>query len=1345
MDNSHIPNKINAVVQDKQGYIWLGTDVGLYKFDGSTTKAYLSNSLIETTLSSNFIYDIKLDSRGILWIATGEGLNTLNPIDDSIIRYSHGSFLHNLTVSLSIVSKNNIWLATKGGLCQFSQEKQKFIHSHDSTDSLLNQRMTSIITDLNDDVWVGTESAGLFFFQTKKKTIQHFQSELQQTGISSITTDIKNNLWVGYAIPGLSVYNASLGTFKHISLQKNSIFEDQISTMMTAKNGNIWFGMYNKGVFIKENSDSDSYININSSDINPDGIVSTQITKIYEDNNHNIWLTTTNNGVYFLKHNNLITHTLSKFNSSWNKLIDNDIWSIMEDTKNRLWIGTSQGVQVLSSSNKSSIVFQHDPTNEKSLSDNTVLDIIETKSGDIWLATSRGLNLFEESNNQFKRFFYDKNNPLSSFVIANIHEDKKGNIWVASFNGGLTKIDKNHQYITFKNSEKIDSISDNFVTSITEDKTGKLYVGTRNGLNSFNYLDQTFTRHILPKNSIWSLNYDKNNHHLLIGSSEGLIKLDLKNNETKIFNKRNGGTGEVALAGEFIYCIIQNKQSIIISTEAGISEIDRNDKITNFNVSHGFQHDYNLNACAKGSNEQVFLGGSKGLSLFNKNKIKLSSPKPVSHISSVKIYDNNKSKFIIKNINKDKIELPSSSNNLRIYFSGILFEQKENLKFQYRLIGLNDNWTNQDIQEPNLYSNAIEETIANYTNLDPGSYQFEVKFISNDNVWSEISKISFTITPPWWQTVFAMCFYFLFFLAFVYYIIKWRTAKLTNDRKILEVEVKKRTLELEEMVEKAKQLSLDKTRLLANVSHEFRTPLTLILSPLEVLIKEKNLIEFVPTLSLIKSNAQRLLHLVEQLLTFSQIIRTKKHHKVNYDVYMALNDIIASFRPVIEEKHLSLKLAPYHTINLNLIEGSFETILINILSNAVKFTPPYGEISISIQIDACSTIISIKDSGIGISLTEQSLVFEYFGRSTEAIINNYPGTGIGLALVKELVNANKGTINVNSKVNDGSTFTVRFPLTSINKNNNSITGNVNSHYALNELKNISVDTNTIDTKENSMMLHKESILIIDDNIEMCLFLTSQFKNEYNCYVANNGKIGVSLAEENVPDIIICDVMMPILGGFEVVDILKDNEITCHIPIILLTAKADTESRLEAWKKRADSFIIKPFNLVELKYRVNNLLSIRNMLNKRFSTIANGKTLSNIFNESDVNVKDKKFIESFEQLISANYHSSEFNRSFVANKLAMSERQLNRKLSALIDNNFSEYLRKYRLSQSLKLKNQGLQITQISDLVGFSSSSYFSSCFKAEFGMSYSEWISGGKITNPQIGLSNHHKISINIG
>lgn len=651
-------------------------------------------------------------------------------------------------------------------------------------------------------------------------------------------------------------------------------------------------------------------------------------------------------------------------------------------------------------------------------------------------------------------------------------------------------------------------------------------------------------------------------------------------------------------------------------------------------------------------------------------------------------------------------------------FAANNFIDRDILGFEYRLKGLDDNWINA----------SANESKATYSTLPAGNYTFQVKIDDPKSIVEQpITSLKIKVLPPIWQTWQAYSIYILLAILSFFLFFKYRTYQLNKRNKALEASVLDRTNELAISNQKITELLSQKENLFAQASHEIRTPLSLILGPLEKLLETTSDQEKKIQLSLMQRNAKRLAQLVNQILELAKIDSSVKTERRIYAIDESLKALIGTFEPVAQLKMQKIEIARLQQGRARLIVDSFEKVISNLLINALKYNPA----NIVVSIDTYKTdqfyFIEISDNGVGIAENELNNIFQRFTRLSSS--KNTSGSGLGLALVKELVVANQGLISVESKPSIGTKFTIQFPLSE-----ETVIEEIQESYKPDLTELVAKDETNIlitDNVENEIQNKQDTILIIEDNKDMREFLRTLLLEQYHCILAINGKDGLEKALEFMPDLIITDLMMPVTDGFAVADSIRQNELTSHIPIILLTARGDDKSRLQGWAKNVDDYIAKPFSSNELILRVANLLSIRRIIARKFDDsepLTEEQRLTTLADNDYFTERDRRFFTRFVEVIQKNYAEESFNRTSAAEALAVSERQLNRKLSALINYNFSEYLRKYRLQKAKTLIEEGMQITQVAYECGFASSSYFSSCFKAEFGLAPKAFIERLKST-----------------
>ncbi|MCJ8270045.1 MAG: ATP-binding protein, partial [Psychrosphaera sp.] len=650
----------------------------------------------------------------------------------------------------------------------------------------------------------------------------------------------------------------------------------------------------------------------------------------------------------------------------------------------------------------------------------------------------------------------------------------------------------------------------------------------------------------------------------------------------------------------------------------------------------------------------------------------------------------------------------------------------QSITYAYQLAGIEPDWTYVSSQK----------RFANYTNIPPGEYTFRAKAKSKNDVWSDVEVgVVIVISPPWWRTMPAYFFYLVLVVLTVYIIVKVRTVTLLKRANQLEASVRQRTTELALEKKKVEQLLVKKDEEFANISHEFRTPLTLILGPAQQLIKQAKAAEL-DQLNIIERNGYRLLRMVDQLLNIETFKVEAITHKVTQHFAHSVQTIRLAFIPMAQNKNITIEIERVEPICAEFTQDAFEQILLNLLSNAIKYTQDGGAISLSlVRIKYNQLKLTVSDSGIGISKDQQQAIFSRFHRVHNAKTQHAVGTGIGLALVKSMVEAHQGNIEVQSEVGKGTQITLCFPI--VNEVESEVGSEVeseseavkiNDELINKELKSIEphpVQTKGADSENKDGDNASTTVLVIDDNADMLTYISANLLMEHQILTATNGREGLELAIEQVPDLIVSDVMMPEIDGYELADALRENAITAHIPIILLTAKGDTNSKIKGLNKQVDDYLTKPFDLQELKVRITNLLEIRKILRKRFAVARFGSVQLGgdvtVATAGGQTTEHEKFLTALDNILEGAHSDMELRVGSLADGLNISERQLFRKLKSTVDMSPTEYLRNFRLLKAAGLLRLGQKSTVVALEVGFSSASYFTKCFRAQFGVAPSEF------------------------
>ncbi len=965
---------------------------------------------------------------------------------------------------------------------------------------------------------------------------------------------------------------------------------------------------------------------------------------------------------------------------------DKQIESIHIDKNNFLWIGSLVGLFQFNEAKELVNYHIHDNQDNNSISDNNIQAIIEDEIQGLWVGSYfGGLNYFDTESGEFTNFRHIKENPTSiaSDNIVTLLEDQSSYIWAGSWDGGLSRLDrKSNQFTNYYHvSGDIHSLSNSSVISLLQDTNGVIWVGTTNGLNRYNKDTDNFTR---------------------FGIKEGLP--------------------DAYIAG----ILEDDNGNLWLSTHNGLSKFNKDKLIfTNYSAEDGLLNVEFNRAALKTKDGELFFGGKNGLLSFYPEDIKTNNHipeviltefllfnKPVKVVSATEIKPTEEEFYLNKSINAtEELILNHQQNLFSFEFSALDFVNPKKNQYAYRLEGWDKDWIYTD------YKNRR----ATYTNIPEGDYTLRVKASNNDGLWNEQgTSIKLKILPPPWRTWWAYTIYSFLSIGLIILI-----SFLIYRRKLAEKD-------------KASALAIAsaKDQLFSNVSHEFRTPLTLILGPLERFIIEAKTDQDKHELSLIKRNGQRLLSMVDQLLDLARFRGESVTERKPQNVNQLCRVICHSFQTMAESTQIDLTLEDLTEVTcwVMMVPDSMEKILTNLLSNGFKYTPSGGHIQVTIEHQDNQLKLSVKDTGYGISKHQLQQIFERFTR-LENTQSDSAGTGIGLALVKELVESHQGFIEVSSVPDEGSCFTILLPTVEASEiesltQSNDLYPEGNSECYVDNMVESLTPIKAYDVDENSDESHSSDInqpklLIIEDNLELSQYMVAILSANYDCTTAFNGQSGVETAIDLIPDLIISDVMMPVMDGFEACRLIKQDQRTSHIPVLLLTARGDKASRLQGWQGNADEYLTKPFDRDELLIRIESLLSIRQLLKQHYVSYA-----ANLHQDKSLNTEKKlapeqqkelDFINKLEKIMSQNYTDPEFKVALIASEIAMSQRQLYRKLKALTDMTPTDYLRAFRLARAAELIEQGEAAGNVSLSVGFSSHSYFSNCFKARFGCTPSKY------------------------
>jgi signal transduction histidine kinase/ligand-binding sensor domain-containing protein/DNA-binding response OmpR family regulator len=1311
------------ILQDNQGFMWFGTRYGLNKFDGNTFKVYSYNSEDQSSLNHNWVTVLTKDYEGTIWVGTKKGLNKYDKINDGFIKMDSALLSkesnENVIWDIKVQDSSHLWLATNNGLSKFNTKTQntlKFEHNRNNPNGISSNQIRKLLVTKEGCLWVCTTEK-IDMYNQRTNTFMQYEypnnasPKTTKNNTLNLFQDSKGNIWLCYA-NGLAIFNKKISAFEDFKFKSNSnnVITSATRSLCEDKRGNIWVGAYD-GLYCL-NLENENVIKYTHDITNPNSLSQNSIYNVFEDLRGDLWIGTWAGGI------NYLDKSLNVFNSFYEgpnhtNLNYKVVSSIIEGLNGNLWVGTEGGgVNFYNKEKGTFTYYMNDPNNSNSLSANNVKTIIKDHSGDFWIGThDEGLNqlILNGSNKQFKRF---KNNPSNSTSISDnkitaLAEDNDNNIWVGTNEGGLNYYNRD--------SNRFTRINDNnkslgkFIYTISNSKVSDLlYVGSQNGLstidtktrdiNPINFRKDTENQNIAsPVTSI----YEESTTSFWIGTEgDGLYNYNTVNKQSIRYGIKNG------LPDEVIYGILPyDKNQIWLSTNKGLSRLDLGTKqINNFDETDGIQGDeFNYGAYSKMVNGSLIFGGTNGFTIFNPSQIVEDSFIPPVAITSFNVR-NKPYMHITDSLNS--LTLDYNQNDFSFNFVALSYSQPTKNQYAYKLEGYDSDW--------NFIGN---NKTAIYTNINPGNYEFKVKASNRDGVWNEKGKtVSIKILPPLWETWWAYILYMLLATGLFMGIRKYTLLRI-QDRN----ELKRERLDKEQM-EEVNRLKL---QLFTNISHDFRTPLTLIMGPLKKMISEK-----VGDAPIQKQhvgmyrNANILLQLINQLLDFRKSEAGKLNiHASKNNIVQFLTDVKMSFDELAQHRNITYVFESSESgINLWFDKIEMKKVVLNILSNAFKFTPKNGRIFIRITDDIClinnplvkGVKIEIQDSGKGIPKEDVPFVFDRFfqlGQQNEL----RSGTGVGLALAKDIVELHHGEIHVEIKDNQGSCFAVLLPYGNahlmpeeINEKDN-VTNDLIDYYELDHLKSGWI----LAESEITQVLVDEalpSILIVEDNIEVRQFIKGIFIKDFNVFEAGNGQVGIYSAQSNHIDVIISDVMMPEMDGIEMCTLVKSDIRTSHIPIILLTARTSSKVQKTGYETGADVYLTKPFDASTLKLQVLNILNSRKNLIDKFK-----KDILLEPKEITVVSTDEVFLKKAMRVIEENLSDSDFNVNMFTEKMNMSQTVLYKKIKVLTGQSISGFVRIIRLKRASQLLSKtDMSIADVAYGIGFNDLKYFRRCFKNTF-------------------------------
>lgn len=1313
---------------------------------------------IEHGLSNNSVICVYQDHNGFMWFGTFDGLNRYDGYEFKVFRNRVGdstSLIDNTVYSIQGDKKQNLWIAGRKGMCVFNPVKQSFFtvsfsdlknHTEKNTGNIHALRVED-----NGDVFVGTEDNGLLLFRGGSSSgrivpLVNSTNFLEHYQVSTIERHENNQfVWFFSENRGLGVYDRKANAARII----NTDFK-RINCMRADNKGHLWIGTDN-GLFrydIGTNSFSANYFNAQS-----------RIVNIGIDKAGILWLSSDGDGVFTLTPPNgqIIPFTIN----GKNVLTSNAVFSVYEDTEGRKWIGTLRGGIDVIQPKQNPFKKVYDISDKTATpSKNFINAFCETRDKNIWIGTSGGgLKYWDRHSNSFSNFLHEpqNKNSISSNIITYLVNDEANNTWIATWNGGINRYDANTK--TFEHYTCFNPYTaavENNVWLLYQDSKKTLWASTTNNgtlytfnkeKNKFEIFDEKIVNIQClvedRENNLWGGNYSslikidrtgKRHASYEIGYAVRSIHEDKRGNfwigtdggGLLKFNKQNGSftrfTMDNGLSNNSVLRILEDKKgNLWLSTLSnGLCEFDpQKNQFRNFSQSDGLQsNQFNFNAAAELSTGEFMFGGIHGFNIFYPDSIYERKETPQLFLTAIRVNNKsiqeNESYVNERDFEKiKKITLPYDQAILSLDFVALDYNGTDKIKYAYQLQGWDKNWN---------YVNSARN--ANYSRLQEGTYTFKIKVSNSDGVWSnETQLLKITILPPWYRTWWAYSLYVLivFGAIYLYVVYSKRQERLRYEVKLAHIEN-----------EKEKELTEKKISFFTHISHEFRTPLTLIINPLKDLVSAKNNERERKDVFMIYRNARRLLSLVDQLLLFRKVESIDQQLRIEkFDIVETCHEVFLSFNHHAISKNIDFSFEKAN--NELLIYGDkekIEIILFNLVSNAFKYTNAGGNITLMVGEYLLQVEILVRDSGSGIPADVGNKLFESFYQAGNTDKASQTGFGIGLYVSNKLAAAHQGTLAYSSEPGKGTEFRLSLLKGKDHFQHQNISEDYkveNNSTILQELVADSSVANVLNeevpVRENkSKVIDKltsdlPSILIVDDNAEIRSYIRQVFTGSFNIYEAEDGTDGYEIVLKETPDVIISDIKMKKMDGIELCQKIKTNPSVAHIPIILLTASSSDEVKLKSIEGGAEDYITKPFDKEIILARVQNILKGRNRLQQYFFNAVTLKPLTSIAGEH------KQFIERCIAVVEDHLDNPDFTIQTFCKAIGMSHPSLYKKVKAVSGLTINVFIRYIRLRKAAELLiTTDKTITEIAYITGFNDIRYFREQFFELFKMKPSDYV-----------------------
>ncbi len=1305
-------NYVTAIFQDSHGFMWFGTADGLNRYDGYQFKIYKNQPDNPASLSDNRVTDVIEDRRGMIWVATKKGVSVLNDKGSGFLhlRYAVGDKGELAPVDFAVSGmalgqQDDLFVASEqAGLLHVSSKhvlEATQIPYARANGMQLNYHIQAMDVDHNGVLWLVIHDIGLCYYDQEDGVVR-----LKSPYIRSVTcmkTDGGNHVWLG-TDQGLYRYNIRENLYDRYT-QRDGLSANVVASLSLDRDRKLWVGTDGGGITVIDDSGNFDYFAGNEHD----GVLtSSAVFAIYEDAEARHWIGTLRGGI------NIIDPKMGRFklvrqNGYQYTVRDNDfILSFAEDKDGTLWVGTDgSGLIHWNRHDNTFVYYKHAVDIPGSLSNNYVTSVLCDSRGDIWATTyGGGINRFDKQTGNFIRYAcFNSQVNYENRNVWRIYEDSQGRLWATTLlGGGLYLLNRDQNRFELYDA----SIQD--VLSVMEEETGVFWLGTFSDLIKLDTRVHLVSR-IPMAHSVRAIHPGRNDSLWVGTEGSGLLLVDKKTGNYRQLMESDG------LPSNTILNLLEDaKGNFWLSTFSGLSKFNSTTgEICNFYESDGLQsNQFNYNAALKLRSGEFLFGGIKGFNLFFPDSINHFHTVPKLVLTDLRI--NNKSyewyprvKESDNLLNINQLEVSYGDAVLSVSFSALEYSSPDKIKYAYLLEGWDKDWNYVD-----------EQRTAHYSRLNEGNYTLRIKSTNADGEWSPYERtLSIRVLPPWWRTYWAYGIYLLLGLAGVY-------AYIYYDRRQTRLKYEVELAHME--VEKEKELNEKKLAFFTHISHEFRTPLTLIVNPIKELIYSENKVVDSEELSMVYRNSKRLLGLVDQLLLFRKADSGEDRLRlVRLNMVTLCREVFLSFKQHAESRKINYRFeCADETLELYADREKLEIVLFNLISNAIKFTPGGGMVTVGLLSSNREVQVYVSDTGCGIPKHVGDSLFAKFYRDFEGNGKGAEGFGIGLFLAKQFVDAHGGNITYTSSESSGTRFTVTLLKGKQHFEGQYVFEDVGEHTVfLDELMPESDDaaSATEEAIQNEIKDVTELVsdspvmLVIDDNVQIRQYIQRIFNARYVVYHTGTGEEGLALVKKYQPDIVLCDVVMTGLSGIDLCTHIKQDPTLSHIPVILLTASSSEEVKLKGIECGADDYITKPFDKELLVARVSGMLKSRSQLQQYFY---NEVTLRS--HDFKISSEYTDFLNTCIATVEKHLDNPDFNVKILADEVGMSHSNLYRKIKSISGKSANEFIRFIRLRKVAQLLiSTDCNINEAAYTAGFNDIKYFREQFFKLFGTKPSDY------------------------